>query len=162
MKNSLKNLKKEYGVLAKKFKLPAFEKINEDFEIEKVEARETDHLARVVRKAMMEKIVNSLGFLEMLLNPVNAPKMYLICVKSLKPEDMRTIEKMYGLFAELMLAALELELEYNEKSEAAMIKYVYETWASVRKQFKIILQRMRCARPIADSEDMKKEKSYFG
>ena len=70
----LKDLKKEYSDLAEKYKLPSFKELNENFEIEKID-KDTEILLRDVRKVMMEKIVNSLGFLEMFLNPMNAPRM---------------------------------------------------------------------------------------
>ena len=78
----LKELKKKYADLSKKYKLPNFVNLNEDFEVEKIE-RDTDLLLKAIRKVMMEKIVNSMSFLEMLLNPVNSPlcstlKLYLV------------------------------------------------------------------------------------
>lgn len=163
MVQNLKELMKEYSSLAKKYKqvkMPDFDKLNCDFEIEKIEEKETEYVLRTIRKKMMEKIVNSVGFLEMIMNPVNAPRMYMNCVSSLKQEDMKVIEKMHSGFSELILTALELEVEYSEKGEAEMIKRIYDKWNSIKSPFKIILQRLRC--PGISNSENKKEKSYFG
>ena len=54
----LKDLKKEYGKLEKKHKLPSFKEVNETFEIDKIE-NESDCLVREVRKIIMDKIINT-------------------------------------------------------------------------------------------------------
>ena len=87
----LKELKKHYEILSKKYKLPSFKELNEDFDIEKID-KESDILLKVVRKVMMEKIVNSLGFIEMLLNPMNSPRMYHAYLNSMSVEDKKAID----------------------------------------------------------------------
>ena len=72
----LKELKNDFISVSKGYKLPSFEKLNEDFEVDKID-RKTDCLLRLIRKVMMEKVMNSLSFLDLLLNPVNAPRIYL-------------------------------------------------------------------------------------
>lgn len=161
MEKGIKELRKEYALLSKKYKLPEFDKLNEDFEIEKLENKETAYFVRAVRKVVMEKIVNSLSFLEMLMNPVNVPRMYLICVKSLNQKDMNSIERIYGVFSDIILSALQLEIEYSEKHEAEMINQVYEKWNSVKKPFNEIISRLKCS-SLLNPESIKKEKSYFG
>ena len=157
VENNIRKLKMDYAPLAKKYKLPDFDGLNRDFEIEKIE-KETDYVLRTIRKAMMEKTVNSLGFLEMLMNPVNVPRMYLACVKSLTSEDMKTIDRIYRTFADLILASLEREVNYSEQGEAEMIKLIYNKWAAVKAPFGVILRRLRLSHPV----EIKKEKSYFG
>jgi len=153
----LKDLKKEYGALAKKHKLPGFSELNNVFEIEKIE-RESESLLRVVRKVMMERIVNSLGFLEMLINPVNAPRMYHPFFKSVSAEDKKNVDKIYLELSGLILYSLELEFDYSEKNEAEIIKKIYGSWEKVRKPFKVLLGRIKNP----GSEVGKKEKGYFG
>jgi len=152
----LDELKKEYAKLEGKYKLPNFKQINEEFEIDKIE-RESECLIRVVRKAMIEKVVNSLGFLEMLLNPMNAPRIYMSFLKSMSQEDKEIIDKLYSSLAELSLASLALEVEYSEKAEAELVKKIYSTWNSIRGDFKKLIENVRNPKTLA-----KKEKSYFG
>ena len=46
----LEELKKKYEKLQKQYSLPSFEKLNEEFDIEKIAENETDFLLREVRK----------------------------------------------------------------------------------------------------------------
>ena len=153
----IKELKVTYLNYQKKFKLPDFDKLNEQFEIEKID-RESDILMRVIRKVMMDKVVNSLSFLDMIINPVNAPRIYLPFIKSLSDKDGVVIDKLYAVFGNLSLECLSLELEYNEKKEAEMIKKIYDNWEEVRPEFVDFLKRVH--KPL--KSETKKEKSYFG
>ena len=152
----LKDLKKLYGELAGKYKLPSFSELNEDFEIEKIKRGE-ETLLRTVRKTMMEKIVNSMNFLEFLLNPVNAPRLYLPYIKSMTSDDRKDIDELYGKLAEVMLAALGLEIEYSEKGEAEMIKRASNVWNESKPGFNKIIAKLQ--KPVTFE---KKERSYFG
>lgn len=150
------DLKKEYASLEKKFKLPQFEKINEDFEIGKID-RDVGAFLRSVRKLMMEKIVNSLSFVEMLLNPMNAPRMYITYLNGLSIEDRNKIDSIYSKLSDLSILSLEREIKYEEKSEAELILKIFTVWATVKNDFLDILKNMK-----APASSVKKERTYFG
>ena|SRR3989338_4645019 len=153
----LDELKKEYEKLGRKYKLPSFSALNEDFEIDKID-RETDCLLRLIRKIVMEKIVNSISFLDMILNPINAPRIYMGYLKSLNGDDKVKIDKIYDALSELSLYSLDLEIDYSEKDEAELIAKICRVWNSMKPNFRAILTSMK--RPAVPSN--KKEKSYFG
>ncbi|MFH1290191.1 MAG: hypothetical protein ABIH92_02165 [Nanoarchaeota archaeon] len=153
----LKDLKREYEKLKKKHKLPSFKELDECFEISKLD-KEGDTLLRSIRKVMMEKIVSSLGFVEMLLNPMNAPRMYLAYVKSMGAEERKSIDKIYGEFAELSILSLDREIDYDEKGEAELINKIFGVWNGARPEFRKVLKSMK--KPNNNSE--KRERSYFG
>ncbi|MBS3091659.1 hypothetical protein J4217_04415 [Candidatus Pacearchaeota archaeon] len=154
---NLKETKKEYSALAKKYKLPEFNKLNEEFEIEKLE-HESETLVRAIRKIMMEKVINSMNFLEMLLNPMNAPRMYMMYVRAMQIDDKKDIDRIYDSFATLSLDALANEIDYSEKNEAELIKRIFAVWNALKPEFRRIIASIK--KPI--SNDIKKEKSYFG
>ena len=156
MEFDLKKLKEIYAPIANKHNLHSFGKLNEDFEIDKID-RETDFLLRLIRKAMMEKIVNSLGFVEMLLNPVNAPRLYLGYIRTISQSDKEIIEKIYEILADLSLSSLSLELNSNESKEAELISEIYKKWNEIKPDFEKIMKDMKSPRTIT-----KKEKSYYG
>jgi len=153
---NLAELKKNYAVFEKKYKLPSFAELNENFEIEKIrKGRET--LARTIRKTMMDKIVNSMGFVESLLNPMNAPRIHLLYLKSMSAEDKKELDKIYDVLSELVLGSLKLEIDYSEKEEAEMIKRIFKDWNSVKPGFRKIISNMQ--KPVSAAP---REKSYFG
>lgn len=153
----INDLRKEYNRLSKLYKLPDFIYLNERFEIEKIE-RESGCLLRVIRKVMMEKIINSLNFIELLINPVNAPRMYFAYARTISADERKSIEEIYAAFTELSILSIEMEIDYSERKEAEAIKKISEVWNTQMPKFKTILSNMK--KPAAISA--KKEKSYFG
>lgn len=152
----LKELKKKYDELASKHQLPGFSELNENFEIEKIR-RGDETLLRTIRKTMMEKVVNTMGFLEFILNPVNAPRVYLAYIRSITQDDKKAIENVYESLAELMTAALKLEIDYSEKEEAEMIKQISKKWEGIKPGFRKIVADME-----KPAKFEKKERSYYG
>lgn len=153
-----KELNKSYTLAAKKYRLPTYVYLNENFEIDKID-RDTDCLLRLIRKVMMEKIVNSLSFLDLLLNPVNAPRMYLSYARSLSAEDRKLIDEIYDSLGKISVISLDLEIDYSEKKEAEMIKQISAAWDSVKPKFRKILGNMKKPN---NTPINKKDKSYFG
>lgn len=152
----LKEILERYSELEKRYDLPSFERLNSIFDIEKIERGELA-LARTIRKIMMEKIINSVGFTEMILNPMNAPRMYLVYIKQMTVDDRKIIEEIHSRFADLVLLSLRLEVEYFEKDEAEMIKKIYDVWNSTKPSFIKMIEGMQ--KPASSAT---KEKSYFG
>jgi hypothetical protein len=153
----LEELTKEYTVLSKKYNLPSFKEINENFEIDKID-RKTETLLRLIRKIMMEKIVNSLQFLDLLLNPVNAPRIYQKYIKNMNAEDKDDLEKIYSNFGDLSIQSLSLEIDYSEQKEAETILKISAAWNSMKPTFRKVLSVFNRA----EKAESKKEKSYFG
>lgn len=153
----IEEVKKRYSEFEKKYNLPGFNDVNLDFEIDKVE-KDSYNFVRVVRKLMMEKIVNSMGFVEMLLNPSNAPRIYFSYIKSMSVSDKEEIEKIYSALADLSLASLTLEIDSLEKKEAELIKTIYESWNKVKSSFRKVIVNMQKPK----DNVAKKEKTYFG
>ncbi|MEK6855370.1 MAG: hypothetical protein AABX73_04065 [Nanoarchaeota archaeon] len=153
----LNELKETYGQFEKKYRLPSFGKANENFEIEKLD-RDSDAFLRAVRKVMIDKVVNSFGFVEMLMNPINAPRMYFSYIHSMGLEDKKRLDFIYTKLAELSLASLELEIDYSEKGEAELIKNICSTWDEIKPVFREILKNIK--KP--DLNLVKKERNYFG
>ena len=153
----LKDFKKEYDEKAKKFKLPSFSELEENFEIGKAET--DDLVLRTVRKVMMDRIINTLAFLEMLLNPMNAPRRYHSYLSTLTAEDTKKIDETYFKLATLSVKSLEREIDYSEKGEAEMILEVVKVWEGAKPNIREILYKMK--QP-GNSEGGKRERSYFG
>jgi hypothetical protein len=153
----LAELKEGYSEVEKIYSLPSFNELDENFEISKIES-ESDTLIKFVRKTMMDKVLNSLNFIEMLLNPMNAPRMYLGYLKNLTEKDSVSMEKIYSEFSELSILSLEREIDYDEKLEAELIKRIFEKWNFVKPDFRQIFASIKLPRTI----EKKTERSYFG
>src|SRR3989339_636109 len=88
-KSSLQDVKKEY------------EKLNEDFYIERASDVETDFLLREIRKFISDRYSNYMRFVEAILNPVNSPMFIFSVIKLLGKEDKKGLETVYKKFMDI-------------------------------------------------------------
>jgi len=144
MESCLLKLKKDYEKLRVKYKLPDFDELNVEFEIEKLSDRETDFLLRSLRRTMVEKVAVVLRFLEIIVNPSEgqAPIYVFSVIKNLSPEMKAVVEKIYKALTVIELGSINLDIDYDEKNEAKFIKDVYSGWPAVKKDLKEITKKL--------------------
>src|SRR3989344_3585892 len=156
--SKLKKLKEEYSKIQKKYQLPNFDKLNEDFKIEKASETETDFLVREIRESVGETLENFLRFVEAILNPVNVPMFLFPIIKSLNTEEKNKLSEIYKKLSKLEIDAMKL-IEYSEKKEAEFIKNSYAVWQEIKKDFVKIIEAVEKK---AEIKSEKSEKGYFG
>ena len=154
--SSLEKLKKEYEILRKKFDLPTFKEMNEDFEIEKLQERETETLSREIRRLMTEKNSAYLKFIEMFMNPSASPMFVMALVKGIDSEGKKLLEELYSQIGRFEISSINLDNIYDEKKEIAFIKKFFIEWQQIKPKFERITQS------VENSLDKKYEKSSKG
>ena len=155
----LKKLKESYSFLEKKYNLPEFKFLNENFEIEQISSEDTELLLKRIRKQMTEKISSGLRALEMFLNPQNSPLFIFNILKSFSQSDKELIQELYKKFSWFEIEAFGLENSYNEEKEAQFIRDVSKEWKEISYDFNKLYETMK----IGHKQDSKKnEKSYLG
>jgi len=155
----LKELKKEYEKLKEKYNLPGFQEMNEDFEIEKLQERETETLAREIRRAMIEKNSAYLRFIEMFMNPSSSPMLFLALMKNMDNIDKKLVEGLYSKLGKYEILSLRLDNEHDENKEAEFINKLFKGWQQVKKDFGSLLKFMEDS---FDKKSERKEKGYLG
>lgn len=156
---SLKDLKKQYEKLREKYSLPSFVEMNEDFEIEKLQEKETEILSREIRRAMIEKNSAYLRFIEMFMNPSSAPMLFLALMRNMDNIDKKIVEDLYSKLGKYEIKSIALDNKYDDDKEAEFINKFYKEWQEVKEKFGQVLKVME------DSWDKKrerKEKGYLG
>ena len=156
---NLNKLKETYKVFQRKYELPLFEKINEDFQIEKAAECETDFILREVREIITNKFLNYLRFIESILNPSNSPMFMFAIVKTLGTKEKEKLSELYKKIAKIEIDLIELDLEYSEKKEAEAIKKYYEVWQNIKKDFMGIVDVIK---KNWDTKIEENGKGYFG
>src|SRR3989344_2156979 len=154
----LDKLKKDYGTLKTKWDMPSFSMLNEQFEIEKIAEQETDLLLREIRKAITEKVVAFLRFLEILINPSNAPLFIFAVLKNLSPAEKKLVERIYQKLCDFEIAAISLDLSYDEKQEIKFIKDASKRWRDMSDDLKELSAGIQKA---WNASSEKKERNYF-
>tara|TARA_Y100000310_G_scaffold308328_1_gene351312 strand:- start:717 stop:1205 length:489 start_codon:yes stop_codon:yes gene_type:complete len=156
---SLETIKEDYKELQKKYSLPSFEELDEDFQIEKTTEVETDHLLREMRKIIAEKLYNYLRFVETLLNPANAPMFIFSLVKSIGEDEKKELGEIYKKLATSEVKLIETDLVHSEEKEALFIKESYKLWQGIKKDLLKIIGHIKSN---WDNKPEGKSKGYFG
>mgnify|MGYP001599513509 FL=1 len=156
----LEKIKKEYEIFKQKYNLPDFDKINEDFQIEKAAEPETEILLKEIRRYMFDKISNYMRFMESLLSPVNASIFTFSILKSLNSEDKKNIEEVYKKLMKLELDLMEIDVDYNEEKEAEFIKNTFKVWNSIKKDWLRVIDSIK--NNWDNKIDKGNNKGYFG
>ena len=144
MESCLAKLKSDYEKLRKQYKLPTFNELNVEFEIEKLQDRETDFLLRQTRRALVEKVAVVIRFLEIIVNPAEgqAPLYIFSVLKNVSPEMRKVIEKVYKELTIIELGSLSLDIEYDEKNEVKFINEISGKWPRIKKDLKDITNKL--------------------
>jgi len=156
--SALEKLKEKYKIIQKKYSLPSFESMNEDFQIERISETETDILIREIRKYIIEKISNYLRFIETILNPSNSPMFVFSIVKSLNTENKEILNEMYKKLSKYEIEVLALDTEFSEHKEAEFIKNSYSNWQLIKKDFLKVIEFIKNN---INKEFQENKKSYF-
>ena len=138
----LERLKTEYLALHNKYGLPSFQKMNEDFYIEKISESETEMLIREVRRTVGERLENYMRLIESLLNPVNVPMFVFSIIKLIGSEEKNKLQEMYKKLIQNEIKFVERDLEFNESKEAAFIRESYELWQEIKKELAKIFEKV--------------------
>jgi hypothetical protein len=158
-KISLQELKKQYERLREKYSLPSFDELNRDFEIEKLQEKETDTLSREIRRAMVDKNLAYLKFVEMFMNPSTAPMFFLALVKSLDSSEKKLLEEIYMDLGKYEIMSIKLDNEYDEKKDAEFIKKFHKEWQVIKKKFAEVMRGVEGA---WERKTEKRDKGYLG
>src|SRR3989344_4628503 len=125
------NIKEEYGNLAKKYKIPKFEALNEEFELDFI--KEKQFLLRQVRRRINEKVIFFCRIVEGLLYPT--------------PQNI--------------VNATELNNFSNEKKEVEYVNSLFNFWGKVKKQVEETVRTMQESWKKDDKEKEKEKNNYF-
>ena len=155
----LDTFKKEYEKLEKRYKLPSFKEMNEDFYIEKISETETDILIREVRRIIGDRLANYMRFIENLLNPVNVPMFVFSIIKTIDPEEKKRLQEIYKKLIKNEIKFIGVDLSFNEDKEADFIRGSYILWQEIKKEMPGILEK---AEGKIDTKEENNKRDYFG
>ena len=154
----IEELKEKYSKLQKKYPLPSFKEMEEDFEISKLDC-ESETLLRDIRKVIINKYSSWLSFVESLLNPSGGSMFQMYLVKSINGDEKKILNKLFSEIGEIEIQSIELEINYNEQKEAKFIIESFKKWQEMKKP---LLEITESLKQNWKKETVKKEKSYFG
>ncbi len=155
---NLERLKEEYSKFKERFNLPEFLELNKLFDIEDAET-ETDFLLRKIRRIISERISAYSRFIEIILNPSNAPLFFFKLVKKLDSNDKEILGGIYEILGDIEVATISLDLDYNEKKEAEFIDKMFHIFRDeIKEKFLKIIEKLSGG----NDNNIKPNGSYFG
>ncbi len=159
-KFDLNKLKELYKNLQSRYSLPDFEKLNEEFAIEKATKEESDFILREIRKYIADKFLDYFRIVESILNPSNNPSMFIFSLtKTLGSKDREKLAELYKKLAKVEICLMELDIEYSEQKEAEFIKEAYVLWQDIKKEIK---ETIEVIKKNWDNKLEENNKGYFG
>ena len=136
------NLKEEYEKL--KFRLPDFNKLNEEFELVRNENDyRREFLLRDIRRKMNDKIIFFCRIIEGLLFPTHAN---VISMHETKYFDDAMKKKILDLYKHLMIferESLRLDIIPNDEDDVKYINDIYNKWLDYKKEMRNIVDIMQ-------------------
>ena len=153
-----KEIEKQYNELSKKFLLPEFKNLNEEFEISDLE--ETSFLLRAIIRRIAEKFDFYTTMLEEVLQPDTSN---LYAMHETRFFDENEKKQMYELYSRLMnfnRQSIEVNLEHNEKNEVGFINNVFNEWDELKQELLGFINKMKSSWKI--EADIKEDLGYLG
>ena len=150
-------MNKKYEELTKKYDLPPYQELDADFEIYSLD--EEDDIIRETLKKIYEKVDSYTKFMEDLIQPDSRISL-MREASTLNPQERAIISKIHMKGMLITRELLELNLSYDEKEAAEIIKKDYEEWQSIKKELKQII----CKLKESWMKDIKieQDRGYFG
>ncbi|MBS3074648.1 hypothetical protein J4447_04340 [Candidatus Pacearchaeota archaeon] len=155
----LEKLKNEYSKLQEKYSLPSFEELNNYFDIDLVAGKHFDRLLRAVRRRMTEKTSSYLRFMEVFLNPAQAPLFYMMLAKNMSEEGRKAINEIYFELGRIEILHLEVENTGSDEREAEFIKEIFGCWPKIREHIGVLVDIFKKG---WKKKSELKDKTYFG
>ena len=154
------DIKKEYDVFVKKYKLPSYEGLDKEFELLYFQnVIEIKYPLRFVRRRILDKINWFLGFLQGLIQPNPGS---LISLEESRFFTQEEKDKVVALIKKLIILQREgllLDIDSDEKKDSEFIKEAFDKWMKHKKEIFSINVKIKEG---WESEVKEERGQYFG
>lgn len=140
----IKDLPKAYESLQKKYTLPTYNDLNNEFELLYVSAAlvSLDFPLRFIRRRMADRCGNAVNYLQALLQP-NPGSLVLMRESSFFTSDEKS--KMGDLLQQMITLERQsfvLDLQGDEKQDAKYIHDTFKQWLALKKIYATFIARL--------------------
>jgi hypothetical protein len=153
-----KDVEKKYKELKKKFDLPGFDSIDEEFEISDLE--DTHFLMKSIIRRMIERIDIYCSLIGEIMQP-DTSNLSAMHETGIFDEDEKT--ELYGLYKKLMSFnrySMHVLLDHDAKSEAKFIGSFFGKWKSIKISLVKHIKKMESSWNSIEKKD--EELGYLG
>ena len=133
----LKDLPKAYEALQKKYTLPTYTDLNNEFELLYISATlaSLDFPLRFIRRRMADRIANAVGYLQSILQP--NPGSFVLMRESsfFNTDEKLKIGELLQQFLTLERTSFVLDLQGDEQKDAHYIHDTFKQWLVLKKVY---------------------------
>ena len=134
------NLKNEYDKLKVKHKLPDFESLNKEFELEYIEKKY--FILRAVRRRLNEKLMLFSKILEIILFPSGQSPISSHESSFFSDSKKQELFSLYKKFMSIERNSLKLDVTPDETGDVDFIKNLLKEWPSFKKEIEQVVNEM--------------------
>lgn len=151
------NIKKDYEELRKKYSLPDFESLNNEFEVSSIENKQ--FLLKEIRRRITERLEAYAKLLEALLQPDTASVSAMYECRFIEDDEK---EKIYSIYKKLMIIDRNSIMASigDDKENSEFIKNSFEEWSKIKASIRPIVEKLKST--WENDKDIKEELGYFG
>ena len=135
-----KDIKKSYGAFEKKYSLPAFKVIHDNFELQGIEHEE--YFLRTVRRKVANRVSFFLQILEMILYPNGQSAIAAYESGHFSDEKKHEMQEVHKELMVYIRESLSLDILGNEKKDAEYISKMNKVWPKYKKILHSISQEL--------------------
>ena len=153
------DMEKVFNDLKKKYKLPDFEKLNDEFELSSFKDIDPRFLLRNIRRKIVDRITLTSRLLEGIIHPLGSS---VINMSEIKYFDDNRLNEVNLLIKKLMLIerqSLVIDVDLKEAEDADFINAAFKEWLDIKKELKNIAVTLRDS---WKEEEKKDTEDYFG
>lgn len=151
-------IKQDYSELIKKYKLPSFERLDEEFEIRALEENKSGRPIKAILRLIANKLRSFLESLDSLINPNPSSLYSMMIINNINEELKKEIFDFYIKVGSLYQKCFYYELESDEKT-AEFIKSFWKEWPELKEKQKRFLKTVM---DNWEKEPEKKKAGYHG
>ena len=151
------DIKIEYEKISKKYKLPEFEIINNEFEIDFIEKKE--FLTRAIRRRMNDKLLFFARIIENVIYQSTQSQISSYENSFFTDERKLELVKVHKQLMAFERTSLLLDIETTDEKDIDYIKNLLENWEEFKKELKDIAETMQSS---WNKNLEEKEERFFG
>ena len=154
----MNEIEKEYAKLSKKFKLPKFKEIDNEFEISTLES--PSFLIRDILRKIEDKLVFYIDIMGNLVHPDASSLSNMYEVRYFSDDEKNEV---YDLFKKLMKidrSIIESVLKNDEKEQAAFLSKFFKDWTEIKKELLKHIEKLK--ESWGKKSTIEEDTAYFG
>ena len=159
MKQDL-DIKQEYQILSKKYKLPDFDVLDKEFEVSSIQDINEKFLIRAIRRRINEKIAFFIRIIDGILHPVSSSVISTYENRFFSDEEKQEALKVMRKLMQLDRKGLKIDIDPDINLDVDFINNVFTNFNEIKSKIKKIAFKMEEA--WSKEKEEKFSDIYFG